>query len=372
MQLPHSEDLSINLLSRLFNNKNESYKLFWFHAIMSKLQEGKTEFTYDELLNEMIADAWYMVTEYHLNLGPKDSLEAVVQYISGISGMKSSEKRSNIIRYLETCTDKIVSQYKTTLCRNVPYRLQAPFMTEIPNGFWDKGGNRAVIEQMNQRERLLYYYSALNGRKTKIYMNPEWIPYLEKNQEIIKGWIRYCMITYLQSRNPSVPGIIDKLVPPQERKLEKVKNYWKLLLSIQPITDIYGNIELTKKDISIDHFVPWSYVAHDEFWNLHPTTKSINSSKSNNLPNWQEYFPLFCKQEYLAYQMIWKYEKVHVVFEECAKEHLNSIEIRHKLYRKGLEEEQFNKQLYDVVFPVYKSAKNCGFGEWEYHSPTNF
>ncbi|MBE5919975.1 MAG: hypothetical protein E7272_09045 [Pseudobutyrivibrio ruminis] len=26
------------------------------------------------------------------------------------------------------------------------------------------------------------------------------------------------------------------------------------------------------KDISIDHFVPWSYVAHDEMWNLNPTT----------------------------------------------------------------------------------------------------
>ena len=25
-----------------------------------------------------------------------------------------------------------------------------------------------------------------------------------------------------------------------------------------------GNQMLTEKDISIDHFVPWSYVAHDE------------------------------------------------------------------------------------------------------------
>ncbi|MDY5576621.1 MAG: HNH endonuclease domain-containing protein [Lachnospiraceae bacterium] len=40
---------------------------------------------------------------------------------------------------------------------------------------------------------------------------------------------------------------------------------------------------MTENDISIDHFVPWSYVAHDEMWNLNPTTKSINSSKRNNL-----------------------------------------------------------------------------------------
>lgn len=54
---------------------------------------------------------------------------------------------------------------------------------------------------------------------------------------------------------------------------------------------------LNDKNISIDHFVPWSYVAHDELWNLTPTTRSINSSKSNNLPDWNRYFPILCKVE---------------------------------------------------------------------------
>ena len=29
----------------------------------------------------MIADVWYRVSEYHLNLGPKDNLEGLVKYI---------------------------------------------------------------------------------------------------------------------------------------------------------------------------------------------------------------------------------------------------------------------------------------------------
>jgi len=52
------------------------------------------------------------------------------------------------------------------------------------------------------------------------------------------------------------------------------------------------------KDISIDHFVPWSYVAHDEMWNLNPTTKSINSFKSNKLPDWNTYFKRLAMLEY--------------------------------------------------------------------------
>lgn len=57
----------------------------------------------------------------------------------------------------------------------------------------------------------------------------------------------------------------------------------KLILSLEPVHEIYIGQILTENDISIDHFVPWSYVAHDEMWNLNPTTKSINSSKRNNL-----------------------------------------------------------------------------------------
>ena len=161
-----------------------------------------------------------------------------------------------------------------------------------------------------------------------------------------------------------------KLYPPTERKLEKVKKYWRLLLSLHPIQEIYSHEQLTDKDISIDHFVPWSYVAHDEFWNLHPTTRSINSSKSNNLPDWNTYFPQLAQLEYLSYEMIWKYDTVHDEFEKCAREHLNSDEIRRKIYREGLRFQEFSSGLEEVVQPVYQSAKNCGFKNWVYAGVT--
>ena len=70
MQLPYSEELNIKYLGQLFRNTTECYKFFWFKAIVKKVTKGKLELTYEELVDEMIADAWYMVTEYHLNLGP--------------------------------------------------------------------------------------------------------------------------------------------------------------------------------------------------------------------------------------------------------------------------------------------------------------
>ena len=246
MQLPKSEQLNIASLSRLFDNKAECYKLFWFQAILNHVCKGQQEIRFEELIDDMIANAWYMVTEYHLNLGPRDKLEEAVNYISSVTAMLPNVKQQEIRNWLQSSTDSAVTRYKRTLTLNVPFRLQAP------------------------------------------------------------------------------------------------------------------------ENISIDHFVPWSYVAHDEFWNLHPTTRAINSSKSNHLPEWELYFPRFAGLEYLSYQMIWKYEAVRNEFKKCAREHLNNPEIEHRLYREGLGAEEFTQQLREVVYPIYLSAKTCGFSSWEY------
>lgn len=366
MQLPYSEELNIEYLGCLFDNTSECYKFFWFKAIVAKVTDGKRELSFEELVDEMIADAWYMVTEYHLNLGPKDTLENVVNLIKKkYPELKSCEKKTTIIAFLQNTDDKEIITKKRTLTYNVPYRLQAPFMTKLKGKEWNIAESN-LIAKINQEKRLMYYFSALNGLSTKIIVQEDWAKYIIKNQEIIRGWLEYNMILYIQKRNPSVPGIADKLYPPQERKLEKVKKYWKLILSLEPVREIYDNQILTEKDISIDHFVPWSYVAHDEMWNLNPTTKSINSSKSNNLPDWDTYFNRLAQQEFQSYRLMWKYDVVHKEFERCAKEHINNDDIRYRVYRQGLEFPEFAGQLKSIILPVYQSAQNCGFNNWQY------
>ena len=128
----------------------------------------------------------------------------------------------------------------------------------------------------------------------------------------------------------------------------------------------YGGNIVKAGEISIDHFVPWPYVAHDEFWNQHPTTRSINSSKSNNLPDWNIYFPKLAELEYHSYKMIWEYDQIHKLFDDCAKDHLNNADIRQKLYREGLGQQEFSGCLNEIIYPVYLSAKTCGFKNWEY------
>ena len=367
MWLPDSEELGIEYLSRLFDNKSECYKLFWFQAIVNKVAEGKEILSFNELINEMIADSWYMVTEYKLNLGPKDNLEILVQYIydQEQGRLKTSENKVNIIHYLENCTDRNVNAIKRKLKTNVPYRLQAPFFEQLKGDTQWSASESNIIKKINQENRLMYYFSELSGLNTKIYLQPEWCSYIAKHQEILKGWIQYNMIVYLQRRNPNVPGIANKLEAPRERKLTKVIKYWRTVVDLIPVYDIYGDQLLTKNDISIDHFIPWSYVAHDEFWNLSPTTKSINSSKSNNLPRWERYFKKLCGLEYRCYELMWKNERVGNEFEACKGTHMNSNEVLTQLYRQGLSEETFCASLEVILLPVYESARNIGFKDWE-------
>lgn len=375
MQLPYSSELNIGYLSRLFDNTSNCYKFFWFQAILTKLQAGKTRITFDELINEMIADAWYMVTEYHLRLGPigiTDNLEEVVKYIGQVHPFASSEKREKIIEFLVQSDDRAISRFKQILAMHVPYRLQVPFYDEIAiTGKQWSGSKEILTKEINRQKHLIYYFISAKGLKTEIEVDSTWAEYLKRNKEILQGWLQLKLIHYLQNKNPSVPGIAEKLESPVSRDLERVRKYWKLILKIDPsITDIYGKVPLAEETISVDHFIPWQYVAHDELWNLHPTTKRINSSKNNSLPAWGTYFEPLANLEYRAYEMRKNYKQVEKEFEACALYHLNNQEIRNQLYQNGLERAEFIRRLEKVIEPVYLSAKTCGFREWNYETVT--
>ncbi len=376
MQLPYSEELNIGYLSRLFDNTTNCYKFFWFQAILHKLDGQKNRFTFEKLINEMIADAWYMVTEYHLRLGPlgiTDNLEEVVKYIHTEYGFRSSEKREKIIAFLQDTDDKVIKKYKTDLTLNVPYRLQVPFYDEISieRNMWN-GSKKNLTDEINRQRRLMYYFIAISGLGTVIEVDALWAEYLFKHKDILKGWTQLKLIQYLQNKNPSVPGIADKIEAPIARDIERVRKYWNLIAQIDPsIRDIYGDVVLNDVIISVDHFVPWQYVAHDELWNLHPTTRSINSSKSNSLPSWKMYFEPLGELEYRAYRMRLENEVIAHEFNKIAPYHLNNQEIRNQLYADGLDRNAFIARLEHVLKPVYESAQTLGFKEWVYNGDNN-
>ena len=359
--LPYSNSIDTRKLGRLFDNMSESYKLFWFQAIVNKVYEGELLLSFDELINEMISDGWYMVSEYKLNLGPSDTLEKVIETAFQRSKLKSNEKKNKVIQTLKKSRDKELIKMKKTLTLNVPYRLQAPFLDDVKGNVWNRKGLSDVI---NDHDDLLYYFDNIDGLNSIIRINESFAEYVKSNYEIINGWIRYKMVEYLQKRNPAVPGIVNKIDPPQTRNLNHVIDYWKEIINETKVYDIYSDKDLSNISISIDHFVPWSYVAHDELWNLTPTTRNINSSKSNNLPDWDKYFTKLSKLQYRAYRISFENHVIGKLFQNCLDEYVNDINIRHNLYKPDQEEYEFTNRLEEVIKPVYVAATNLGFNKW--------
>ena len=163
-------------------------------------------------------------------------------------------------------------------------------------------------------------------------------------------------------------GLIYKLEPEKdkERKLENVRKLWDCVIDINGVgfKDIYSERHIEKK-YEIDHFIPWSYVANDELWNLIPMDGNLNSSKNNKLPDWDAYYKKFCDNQYILNETIQTNEKAREKFEKCKQHNLNSIWPLEELYIQKIEKERFFNVLYGRLHPIYESAMTQGYDIWK-------
>ncbi len=59
--------LDVEGFSKMLKDPSFCYKFFWLEAIVKLVSEGVNYASYDEIINEMIANAWYSVLEYHIH-----------------------------------------------------------------------------------------------------------------------------------------------------------------------------------------------------------------------------------------------------------------------------------------------------------------
>ena len=60
--------LDIEVFSQMMKGPSYSYKFYWLEAVVHIISEGKNETTLEEIIEEMIANAWYSVREFHIHL----------------------------------------------------------------------------------------------------------------------------------------------------------------------------------------------------------------------------------------------------------------------------------------------------------------
>ena len=372
----YNNELDIESFIHSLDDATECYKFYWASAILEIYSWGKREITFDEIVNKMIVDAWYSVAEYHLHLGPlntlkktMNSIERCIEKLLKITDLSASSSETEIL-YAIREKDVFIHSEKMQLIKNVPYRILSPYFPEIDgnNVLWNnKTRLIAYMQEINKINSLPYTIENGRGLEAKVYINKYWDEFFKDNFVPLISWIELKKIKYLQSRNPGVPGIIYKLAPQNQniRKLKYVHKLWDLIMNLTDVKDIYTG-EILNKEYDIDHFIPWSYIANDELWNLLPMKSSLNSTKQNKLPKWEKYFKLFASNQYTMFKYVNKYEFIKENFMKCQRDNMVSPFSLKELYVCENSKEQFFNILESELKPIYTSAKMQGYEIWNY------
>ena len=369
----YQNNLDLKRFSLILDNNSECYKFYWLEALVYLLvRDGKKHISFYEAAEEMIIQAWYTVSEFHLHMGnlyggeSKNGIERAINYLQKKTGLDSKASRDSIHAvYKQYLTDRTFLTIYKQITDDVPYRLLSPFVPELSGSDRIWHSDKRIIEYydlVNSKTCLPYTMVYKSSREKIVIWNDQWAEMVNDNYLLILEWIRSKKIKYLQDRNPGVPGIVYKLDPEGVRKLDKVHKLWDAVMEQNEVRDIYSNTVLNGNRYDIDHFIPWSYVTTDELWNLIPAEKEVNISKSNNLPDWNTYFDSFIQNQLMLCDSINESEKIHGLFDKCRNYNLNTLWAL-SLYDSNNHDE-FIKLLSENMRPIYYAAKLQGYSSW--------
>ncbi len=370
MTLPNAQKIKIEPLNQIFKSTSATYKFYWFYSLLQAIEENKTEITQEELIASMIANVWFSVKTYRLSFGVQDKLANIVDAISMNESPRfdftdktnSKEIIKGILNYLYNNSKTKLSKQILALGNYVPYRFLRPWCVDILKGVNDSKLEKTVknyASDINEDKNLPYFFE--NGQ---IIFQKEWFVYFQKYIRICKGYCLWNLLEFLQKRNPNVPNIAGKLFPPnpKNRNLAEERKYWKIVYehTEKPLLCIFSNELIQPNDYALDHFIPWSFVIHNQLWNLVPIVPSVNSSKSDKLPNLDLYFKKFANIQFEAFH-IWKIHHQKRKLEDYLTIGNSIDEISQ------LSKNDFIQKLENQIKPLHQIAQNMGFqSHWTY------
>lgn len=312
-----------------------------------------------------------IISYFKLSFGSQDQIATkletlVLEITEPILKFRDTDKK--LLR--KTIQTQSIDDIIRFISRYVPFRLIRPFFNAETKSLVDSKVNQYLIELSKDKFEVikpLYCFDSENLKDcTAIILNQDWVEYIAENYSVIRGWASWEWLQYMQQKNLNVPNIINKIFAPQQRSsLSQQSQYWKIVLTHNDVDCIYSRDRLEKETISLDHYLPWSFVAHDQLWNLIPTTVSVNSSKSNNIPD-EKYFENFVSLQHLglktSHQNLseakWLKYAEHYISELKVNrpDDLLNLEILRKAYEQ-------------TIVPLISLAVMQGFSQnWTYHN----
>lgn len=360
--LPSSSNVDTKIFARLLEDSRvvASYKMYWLLGILEEVNLGNIKITFKRLVARMLTATWYPTLQYKLYFGQFDNLVKLINYISSMYKVPTNINNNELLEFICSLDDNILNKQMKDLTNNVPYMLLTPFFDDKIKGTSSSKRVRKIIELSLSEPDGLY---KIIKDDNYIIIDEDWAIYMKSNYKIIKSWIYYKLSCFLQKRNPNVQSIIFKLDPPICRSLSKATRIWTSVITDRKIKDIYAGREFSQENydelgvLSIDHFIPWSFVMHDDMWNLVPTFKNINSSKSDKLLRYENYIDDFCDIQYEAFSFMCDNNR-----KKDLETYVDILRLENPLdFYKYKGKEGFSEKLKLSIAPIYQIAVNQGF-----------
>jgi len=339
MQLPDDPIVDVARLSACFKNTSATYKFYWFLSLLECIELGQEQIEKKTLFARMIANAWYTVNYFHVSFGSQDKIQETILSLKETEAISLDEKKKVIVDQLMHSHSRETQRKLKHFDKQVPHYFLSPWIGT-------KGGKkvRAEISRhgLNHPPYALY--------DDYILVQPDWLEYFQRNVGILKDFCFWNLTLFLQSRNPNVPDIPNKLKRPEKRgSLSKHKTqFWDIVIrELNGVNCIYTGKPMKKGEYAVEHFIPFQFVAHDQMWNLIPADPSFNSSKSDRLPPLDTYFDDF----YLLQR-----EAVKIV--QTVKPKNKFLEDYYTVFKSH----SFSKEQYrECIEPLLTIAHNNGF-----------
>jgi hypothetical protein len=351
--------LNVNALNMAFRKTTNSYKYLFFLSILELLKNSSFKnpvLSYREITSMMISYAWGPCYYFKLSLGKQDQIYKVIDELNISHKNTTLNNRFKTI-YLNDSIEK------NNLLKYVPQRFIREFFVEELKNIHENNIDKSIqsVSQITINESFTFY--KIDKKSKTIEFPPEWLNFIRTNYLILHGWGENEWGKYLQKKNPNTPAIFNKLgLDISRTNLSKERNYWKSAIYKDDFKCIYTN-EKINDNFHLDHFLPWRFIAHNQFWNLIPTSPNINSLKLDSLPN-IKYLSRLAENHFKVLNLL-KNNLSQNEFDNIFTSYMDGLGITNEF--DFLSNLDFEDAYTRTLSPLLQIGKNVGFkSDWMY------
>jgi hypothetical protein len=262
-----------------YMRNTNTYKLVWGKALLDLvILENKESLSFLTISETMLKYYWNQVYFFNLKQGPLNQEPILFQLVEKAIKHYQQVSQSNqpvwfnialpVLKQDRLFFTTLMKDFASTLVKDVSWRFPKVEDEEV---------NLYKIE----KKKPLF--------KSEVIFSTEQVAALRADGILLMQFLYFKWTQLLEKFNQS-PRIANKVAGSEAQSIRRksLKMYKDILLTLyenKPIIDFYTGKELKIEDVSVDHFIPWSYIYSDDLWNLVITSKSYNSVKSNKRPS---------------------------------------------------------------------------------------